>query len=221
MAEYMTELSDAHQRVWSWDFCVTKLGPEHWAINLGDRSHTYEPTPVGPSASCFPVPHLIVFPGCWGCSCIVFFPCAFALLFQLFMFWATKYSNNQEFARVIRMDPLCPFCVKRSHVHFCPNVLVSSIRMEVRRFSLSLGLPFGCIVIENKFGHCNNNDWKILIVELPLIETFRLSFLGDRKNLVIKIMTMEISYWHLWDNRIFLITIYVTTESFWLSNCVG
>ncbi len=179
MAEYMTELSDAHQRVWSWDFWTTKLGPEHWAINLGDRGHTYEPTPVGPfcimfsSASFNCIPRL---QGLLGLQLHLFLPmCLRVAVPAFFMFWATKYSNNQEFARVIRMDPMC---VKRSHVRFCPNVLDSSIRMNIRIFLFSLGLPFGCIVIENKFGHCNNDDWKILVVELALIKTFRLLFLG-------------------------------------------
>jgi hypothetical protein len=177
--------------------------------------------PWGPSASCFPSPHLIVFPGCWGCSCIFFFPCVLALLFQLFMFWATKYSNNQEFARVIRMDPMCPFCVKSSHVHFCPNLLVSSIRMDVRKFSFSLRLPFGCIVIENKFVIAITMIEKFRLLNFHWSKLFNYRSWGDRKILVIKIMTIEtfrstfvgqsnFSQYHLRDN-----------QSFWLSNCVG
>jgi hypothetical protein len=214
MAEDMTELSDAHQRVWSFVLpnWVRSTEPSTFGAEAIPMSHH----PWGPSASCFPSPHLIVFPGCWGCSCIFFFPCVLALLFQLFMFWATKYSNNQEFARVIRMDPMCPFCVKSSHVHFCPNLLVSSIRMDVRKFSFSLGLPFGCIVIENKFviaitmiekfqslnfhwsklfNYCSWGDRKILVIKIMTIETFRSTFVG-RSNF---------SQYHLRDNQIILV----------------
>jgi hypothetical protein len=162
MAEDMTELSDAHQRVWCWDFCVTKLGPEHWAINLGGRGYTYEPPP-----------------------------------------------------------PMGPFCIMLSSAsfHFIPRLLGLHLHLflpsclGVRKFSFLLGLPFGCIVIENKFGHCNNGDWKNLVIELAVINVFDYHSWGDRKVLVIKIMTIE-TFWltfssrskffhcHLCDNRI-------------------
>jgi len=73
---------------------------------LGAEAIPMSHQPWGPSASCFPVPHLNLFPGCWGCTCIFFLPSC----------------------------------------------------LGVRQFSFSLGLPFGCISIENKFGPCNNGD---------------------------------------------------------------
>jgi hypothetical protein len=107
---------------------------------LGAEAIPMSHQPWGPSASCFPVPHLNLFPGCWGCTCIFFLPSC----------------------------------------------------LGVRQFSFSLWLPFGCISIENKFGPCNNGDWKNLLVELAVI-FFKKNYhsWGDRKVLVIKIMTIE------------------------------
>jgi len=50
---------------------VRSTGPSTLGAEAIPMSHH----PWGPSASCFPVPHLNLFPGCGCCSCIFFFPC--------------------------------------------------------------------------------------------------------------------------------------------------
>jgi hypothetical protein len=79
-------------------------------------------------------------------------------------------------------------------------------------------LPVRCIAIENKFGHCNNGDWKNLVIEIAVIIFFEYCSWADRKFLVIKIMTIE-TFWstflrwskffrcHLCDNQIVLVGI--------------
>ncbi len=109
----------------------------HWVRStepstLGTEAKRMSQHPWGPSASGFPVPHLIVFPGCWGCwgcsgiffspgcwgcSCSFFFPCVFALLFQLFYVLGNKIFKQSRVCQGYQNGPDVPIlCQEES----CP-----------------------------------------------------------------------------------------------------
>jgi hypothetical protein len=55
------------------------------------------------------------------------------------------------------MDMMCPFYINY-HINNDPNALVLFVMMNIRKSSFSLGLPLGCMLIENGFGYYNNGD---------------------------------------------------------------
>ncbi len=44
------------------------------------------------------------------------------------------------FPRLLEIDRMCPFCIGH-HVGIHPNTSISSIKMDIRKFSFSLGYP--------------------------------------------------------------------------------
>ncbi len=47
---------------------------------------------------------------------------------------------NGCFPRLLEIDMMCPFCIGH-HVGIRPNTSISSIKMDIRKFSFSLGYP--------------------------------------------------------------------------------
>jgi hypothetical protein len=73
------------------------------------------------------------------------------------------------------MDMMCTFYIDH-HINIDPNASILFVMMNARKFSFSLGLPLGCMLIENGFGYRNNGALKIFDCERC----------GDRKNYVTK-----------------------------------
>jgi hypothetical protein len=112
--------------------------------------------------------------------------------------------------RVIKMYMICTFYIDY-HIYIDPNASILFVMMNARNFSFSQGLPLGCMLIENGFGHHNNRDWNFLIAKHAVI----------KKIMSLNMWWLKLFSHQSWGNQIFLVTIYATIESFWSWICVG